>query len=485
MKYIRFFAMVILAGMLILSACRDKNIPVVIDDDALSVTPLPTDAVVESMGDIDEENIIEVMDDEELMESSIKLAEQMAKGRFSDTAEQFSETLKTQLDEESLKTVWESTVLLIGKYKGIEKELSLLETSGDYKICFVVLGYEDNGLSLSLTYNKDFEIDGLYINYYQLEPLEEMVQDDFDIRETAVKIGSGEYQLDGLLTLPEGVDNPPVIILIQGSGQSDKDETIGISRNKPFRDIARGLADRGIASLRYDKRFYTYPSLADITSDIYDEVLDDAYDAVRLVLSDERFDFEGIYILGHSLGGMLAPKIALMNEEVKGIISLAGSPRKLEDIMFDQNKEMLMQLEVYTEDEINALLDEVAVMTDKIKNLSDDNLEEPILGATGYYWKSLGDIDTALIAAELDIPMLILQGTEDFQVYPDVDYALWQELMEGRENVRFRLYEGLNHLFMPSSGIRGAKDYDEEAYVAEDVIDDIASWILTGELIGY
>lgn len=502
MKCRWFFIMVVLGGMLTLSACKGNNVPAISGDEEVgaSLTPVLEDSGIKDNGtDLDSDGTIigdegDVLDnstevifaidelnDEEIKEHSFKLAEQMAKGRFEDTALQFSEVVNNQLDEESLKTVWDSTVLLIGKYKGIAEELYIEETSGEYKISLVVLKYETSGLSISFTYNKAFEIDGLYIDYYQLEQ-EIVVEDNSDSRETVVMLGTKEYPIEGRLTIPNDVEKPPVVILIQGSGQSDMDETIGIASNKPFRDIARGLADRGIASLRYNKRFYSYTGLADITSDIYDEVLNDASDAVKLVLLDERLDSERIYIAGHSLGGMLAPMIAKMNEEVIGIISLAGSPRKLEDIIYDQNKDMLIQLGVYTEDEINALLDEIAAMVLQVKNLSEDNLDEPILGATGHYWKSLNDIDTPQIARELDIPMLILQGSEDFQVYPDVDYVLWNEILSDKDNVRFCLYEGLNHLFMPSLGIRGTKDYDEAANVSEDVLNDIASWILTGEL---
>lgn len=80
----------------------------------------------------------------------------------------------------------------------------------------------------------------------------------------------------------------------------------------------------------------------------------------------------------------------------------------------------------------------------------------------------------------LEIPMLILQGADDFQVYADVDYPLWQETLADKSNVTYNLYEGLNHLFMESDSQKDVVDttvYDKPANVDQQVIDDIANWI--------
>lgn len=130
--------------------------------------------------------------------------------------------------------------------------------------------------------------------------------------------GDPAYPLAGTLTLPEGTDNPPVVILIHGSGSSDRNETI--SGNTPFRDIAWGLAERGIASIRYDKRYYTYPDAASDPASvtIEAEVLEDADAAIALAMADDRLDHSRVYILGHSLGGMLTPAIAASHPQLAG-----------------------------------------------------------------------------------------------------------------------------------------------------------------------
>ena len=133
--------------------------------------------------------------------------------------------------------------------------------------------------------------------------------------------------------------------------------------------------------------------------------------------------------------------------------------------------------------EYDAVLSLVADVRDAKGEISEEALSAVLFGVSGYYWASLAEIDAAAIAKELAVPMLILQGGADFQVYPERDYAAWQVLLEGKENVTFHLFEGLNHLFMPSNGAMDITEYDEEAHVAEDVIEVIAKWLQGGEQI--
>jgi RNA polymerase sigma factor (sigma-70 family) len=289
-----------------------------------------------------------------------------------------------------------------------------------------------------------------------------------------IKIGGDSALLDGLLLIPEAVGSPPVVIMIQGSGQHDYDETIGA--NKPFRDIAEGLAQQGIASIQYHKRYYQYPETAPPNITVEDEVTNDAGWAVQYPKSREELRNSRIYILGHSLGGMLAPYIARVYPEVAGIISMAGSPRKLEDIMLDQQTAILQALKDKTETEKASIAEALRSHVDRIKSLEQDT-QEAILGIPASYWASLNKLDIAGTSKDLSIPMLIQQGSADFQVYADIDYILWQDILKGKSNVTFKLYDNLNHLFMPTLGKRDAGDYALRSAVSERVIYDIADWI--------
>ena len=108
-------------------------------------------------------------------------------------------------------------------------------------------------------------------------------------------------------SLPNGVENAPVAILVHGSGPQDRDESFG--PNRPFRDLAAGLATKGIAVLRYDKRTKRYPeSFADLKNPtVKEETVDDVSSAIEYLKYRPEIDGRRITVIGHSLGGMLAP----------------------------------------------------------------------------------------------------------------------------------------------------------------------------------
>jgi dienelactone hydrolase len=295
------------------------------------------------------------------------------------------------------------------------------------------------------------------------EPEEILPEETGDYAETAVKVG--EYGLDGMLCMPKNAEAPPLLLLIWGSGQCDMNE-VGV-----FDALAHGLAERGVATLRFNKRFYQFPEMAteDVTVD--DEYLDDVDAAIALAQTyADSGEISGIYVLGHSLGGSLMPSIAERNSKVKAAISLAGTPRHLIDVWLEQ---LNVQLETLGEgplrDYMETLIDQTETLRDEhiIKETDNPSLYQVTSVFFGIpYFESLQAIEPADIADRLTIPMLFLQGDADIQVYPDRDYPVWQEKLSDNPNCTFKLYEGLGHLFDDKNG-----DFDET------VMDDIADFV--------
>lgn len=410
------------------------------------------------------------------VEALTKLAESMTadvlKGEFEGVNSYLTEDIQATYTVEVLKKAYDDTVKPLGKF--VEVDSVINQEKENLIMIQVILRFENNGLVLTYGFNHNIKLSTFYISYKNLGE-DEVASDLYS--EYEITVGDINEPLDGLLTLPSGVSNPPVVILVHGSGQNDMDETIGAVSNKPFRDLAHGLAKNGIASIRYNKRYYQYTDNIPENMTVYDEVLNDVASAILLAKERGDVDASRIYVVGHSLGGMLCPKIALDHEEVVGIISLAGSPRNLEDIIYDQAVYLAQIDETSSEDEKTLYLESIQADVERVKNLTDQELSEPILGCTGYYWKSLLEIDTKTIVTELKIPMLFLQGSADFQVFPNIDFAMWKELLEGNENVSFIQYEGLNHLFMPTTGATDIEDYNTKAKVSNQVIQDISDWI--------
>jgi dienelactone hydrolase len=300
------------------------------------------------------------------------------------------------------------------------------------------------------------------------------------IEETATINPDSEYALEGTLLIPQGAQNPvPAAVLVHGSGQNDRDETI--YNNKPFKDIAEYLASKGIAVLRYDKRTYIHATkmaqnISELT--VKEETIDDAIAATDILKADKRFDPEKIFIIGHSMGGILAPRIDAEGGDYAGIIILAGSPRFYSEIYYDQYMAAVETLTGNEKQKALAQHEEIMNIFDSLDNMTDEEAKQIVIGgATGYYFKEWDAHPAADYLTELTKPIYILQGDKDFQVYPDKDYAAYQELLKGKDNVTFKLYPGLNHFFMTSTG-DDFEGYKIASHVDEQVSEDIARFIL-------
>ena len=310
---------------------------------------------------------------------------------------------------------------------------------------------------------------------------------------TEEKIVVGEntkYPLNGLLTLPAGATNPvPAVVFVHGSGASNMDEKIG--KLTPFKDLAQGLAQHGIASLRYDKRSFThgFKMLKDKSLEVTvkAETIDDAVLATELLKKDPRIDHERIFIIGHSMGGMLAPRIDAEGGNYAGLIIMAGSPRKLEEIMLDQNEEVLRLTKGLVHWIVTKQVKKFAEMFDGMYGLSDEEAKKKKMGGgtTLYYFKEMGEHAAPGYLTVCEKPILILQGEKDFQATADKDFAAYKQLLAGKENVTFRLYENLSHAFVSSvygNIMKAKQEYGVEQHIPEEVIADIANWIHTGKL---
>jgi hypothetical protein len=270
----------------------------------------------------------------------------------------------------------------------------------------------------------------------------------------------------------------PLVIFVHGSGVSDRDETIG--PNKPFRDLAQGFAQKGIVSLRYDKRGYDRRQLTKQmmdSIDIYTETIFDAVDAINVAKQFSFIDTNQIYIVGHSQGAMCAPMIAKLSPKIKGIIMLAGPAKNLIDVLPEQARYMALLDDTITNLE-EMQLTQNKWLVDKLKNPEElKKMPKALLGGTGYkYWQSVKQFNQAETAKSLSIPIYILNGENDFQVIMS-EYELWKTELAGKPNVQFTSYLKLNHLFLETVGERGIKEYDIPGHIPQYVIDDLVKFI--------
>ena len=294
------------------------------------------------------------------------------------------------------------------------------------------------------------------------------------------------YPLKGLLTLPENISEPvPAVVFVHGSGSSNMDEKVG--KLTPFKDLAEGLANKGIASIRYDKRSFAHglkmmkDKSAIIT--VKEETIDDAILATELLKNDSRINSEKIFIVGHSMGGMLAPRIDAEGGNYKGLIIMAGTPRKLEDVMIEQNKAVLASTKGVVNWIVKKQVKKLSTLFSGLYELSDEEAKKKKVmgGTTLYYFKEMGEYSVSDYLATIQKPLLIMQGEKDFQVSVERDFNEYKQLLKDKSNVDFRLYENLNHAFVSylySDILKAKQEYNTERHIGEDVVRDIADWIM-------
>ena len=402
----------------------------------------------------------------------------LAAHRFDKVCAQFDEAVSAALPPDKLAAVWDNLLAQAGDFTSIEKS-SEKERQG-FHVVHVTTVFQKVRLDAMIAFDAQKRIAGLHFVPAEAsqawQPPAYAKPESFHERE--VTVGSSPWQLPGTLTLPNGAGPFPAVVLVHGSGSHDRDESIG--PNKPFKDLAWGLASRGIAVLRYEKRTHMYgreiAQLGNVT--INDETVDDARKAVDVLAAQPEIQAKHIFVLGHSLGGYVGPRIASGDAKVAGLIILAGSTRPMEQLAVEQVR-YLVTLDGKITPEGQKQIDEA----EKMKAAVDDpglkaGTTVNFLGASvpASYFLDLRGYHAPELAASLHIPIFVLQGGRDYQVGA-ADFEGWKKALAAQPSASFKLYPALNHLFMAGEGPSSGAEYEKPNHVQEAVVQDAAEWI--------
>lgn len=402
---------------------------------------------------------------------SNKFADSLQRGKFDEAYRLFDAGMAAAITRAQLQELWNSLERDNGGFKRF-LQAEVLGHDLSSVITAIPVQFEKHTVELRVTANTQDQVTGLYV----IPQVEYAYPDYVDLgrfTEKESKIVGDRPALDALWTIPSGAGPFPAVVLVHGSGPNDKDESVGAA--KPFKDLAGGLSSRNIAVLRYEKRTKQYPgSLNAETITVQEETIDDAIAALKLAKSTPLIDPSRVFLLGHSLGGRVAPRIASQYSDLAGVVILAGPTRPDEDILTEQNDylcEGAKDSKAYAE-----FKEKIACLKDPALSEKTPSAKLPF-GAPAKYWLDFRRFDPVAMAKKVSMPVLILQGGRDYQVTASGDFRRWQDGLGSNKQYSLKLYPGLNHLFVDGTGKSRPAEYDKPGHVSREVIEDISQWI--------
>jgi len=293
--------------------------------------------------------------------------------------------------------------------------------------------------------------------------------------ESIITVGQEPYLLEGILTVPNVATeaNPvPACVLVHDFGALDRNHTVG--KTALFADIAAQFGEMGIATLRYDKRTFTYPD-ADIET-VLDEVISDALSAVEVLKKDDRIDDQCVIVVGVGFGAMQAPRIASESEgAVRGLICIGGTSDRLVNVVFQREKE---SVEALPKEEANAIKNAVR----KFYEIKEDAASAlTLFGHNGYYFWEEKQFNGIRYVRSNNFPIYIAHGKNDTEFTKEDGYDRYRkDIGPDARFASYNLFRGLNHLLMNDLSVNenGQSEYAVENHLDRYAGRSMGLWIL-------
>ncbi|WP_406051967.1 alpha/beta hydrolase [Kribbella sp. NBC_00889] len=283
-----------------------------------------------------------------------------------------------------------------------------------------------------------------------------------------VTLGSGDRTVPGTLSLPR-ITSRVGVVLLSGSGPFDRDESSG--PNKPLKDLAWGLASAGVAVLRFDKITHTRPDVMNEPGFTpYDEYVPHAIAAAQVL----REQVDEVFVVGHSMGGKAAPRIAAEDPSIAGLVIMAADTQPMHEAAVRVMSYLATtNPEAIPPGTVELFQRQAAAVAGPDLSADTPATDLPF-GMPGAYWLDLRDYDPVVTAAKLDVPILVVQGGRDYQVTVADDLPGWRE---GLSDATIKVIDADNHLFFSGTGPSTLNDYAIAQHVDPAALAAILDWL--------
>ncbi|BAO76695.1 alpha/beta hydrolase [Winogradskyella sp. PG-2] len=273
--------------------------------------------------------------------------------------------------------------------------------------------------------------------------------------------------IDGTLLSPNAFEKPNLAIIIAGSGPTNRNGNQNFLKNNSLKKLAENLSANGIATFRYDKRIVKQIQQGSVDKNMmFDDFVDDASDVVDYF--KEKDTYSKIYVIGHSQGslvGMLAAK-----DKADGFISLAGAGQNIGDVLVEQATRMDPKLGEKTKPVIEKLKQGKRVKDYPYALSSVFNADiQPFM----INWMKYNPTE---IIKQLEMPILLVNGTKDLQVSEDEAKLL----KKANEKAELKIIENMNHVLFEIEGgdLENSKSYNESfRTISSQLISSITDFI--------